>query len=145
MRRAGRPGAMMTPVSCSRRGSDHRCRVWQLAAASAVVAAVMVSVVASCGGEDPPGAELRVVVPAGTWDRIRAGEAVELIPRRLELATGDTLVIVNDDSEAHQVGPYVVSPGETLTQFFPDPGVIARGLCTLHPDGRVEIVIVERT
>ena len=61
-----------------------------------------------------------------------------------EVFTGDRLVIVNNDAEAHQVGPYVVPSGETLTQDYPDPGVISQGICTLHPDGRVEIVITER-
>ncbi|MCB0997491.1 MAG: hypothetical protein KDB21_20500 [Acidimicrobiales bacterium] len=119
-------------------------RVWWLAGALALAVAVLGVVVIGVSGGDDEGQEFRIEVPPGTWERIRAGEEVELIPRRLELQTGDRLVIVNNDAEAHQVGPYVVPSGETLTQDYPDPGVISQGICTLHPDGRVEIVITER-
>ncbi len=83
---------------------------------------------------------LVVEVPLGTAARIAAGESVELLPARLELTVGDTLEIRNHDLEAHDVGPYTVGAGQALTQTFATPGVL-QGICTLHPDGEVTIVV----
>jgi hypothetical protein len=85
--------------------------------------------------------ELIVVeVPAGTAERIEAGEFVELLPGTLEVSVGDTLEIRNLDAHAHEVGPYVVGAGQTLRQTFTSPGTI-QGLCTLHPSGEITIVV----
>ncbi len=83
---------------------------------------------------------LEVVVEAGTWERIEAGEVVELLPRTLRVDVGDTLVVVNDDDHMHEVGPYTVGPGQTVRQTFTSPGTI-EGVCTLHPDGEITIVV----
>jgi len=83
---------------------------------------------------------LVVEVPLGTAARIAAGETVELLPSRLEFEVGDTLEIRNPDVEAHDVGPYTVAAGQSLTQTFATPGVL-QGICTLHPDGEVTIVV----
>ena len=84
--------------------------------------------------------ELRVEVAAGTAERLAAGEAVELLPRNLEVQVGDRLEIVNHDTVTHEVGPYVVAPGQTLRQTFTTPGVL-EGACTLHPSGAIRIVV----
>ncbi len=102
--------------------------------AVALVGAIVV-VATSRGSRD-----LRIVVPPGTMERIEAGEQVELLPRVLEVRVGDRLVIVNDDDATHQVGPYLVGPGQRLEQRFTRPGRI-EGLCTLHPSGEVAIVV----
>lgn len=84
--------------------------------------------------------EVRVEVPAGTAAGLEAGAAVELLPRRLEVAVGDRLVIVNHDDVAHEVGPYAVAPGQRLEQTFTSPGTI-EGVCTLHPSGAITIEV----
>ena len=85
--------------------------------------------------------ELIVVeVPAGTAERIAAGEEVELLPRTLEVSVGDTLEIHNLDDTPHDVGPYSVAAGQTLRQTFTSPGTL-QGLCTLHPSGEITIVV----
>ena len=83
---------------------------------------------------------IEVVVPAGTIERIEAGEPVELLPRVLRVEVGDRLVIRNHDEVAHQVGPYTVAAGQVLSQHFTTPGTI-EGLCTLHPSGEISIVV----
>lgn len=92
------------------------------------------------GDASGAGQELVIEVPAGTQDRIEAGEEVELIPRELELEVGDTLTIENRDDALHQVGPYTVGPLETLTQTFQRSGTV-QGLCSLHPSGQVTIIV----
>ncbi len=84
--------------------------------------------------------QIQVTVAAGTADRISAGESVELLPRRLEVEVGDRLEIVNQDRVTHEVGPYTVAPGQTLTQTFTSPGTL-EGACTLHPSGAITIVV----
>lgn len=81
-----------------------------------------------------------ILVPAGTQDRIDDGETVELLPRTFEVAIGDRIVIINDDEATHQVGPYIVGPGQRIEQQFLVPGRI-EGVCTLHPSGEVVIVV----
>lgn len=83
---------------------------------------------------------VEVVVPAGTGERMDAGEDIELLPAYLELDVGDRLVINNNDDRIHTVGPYVVAPGQTIAQTFSEPGRI-EGACTLHPSGAVTIVV----
>ena len=81
-----------------------------------------------------------IVVPEGTQARIDAGEEIVLFPRRLEVGVGDRIVITNDDSASHQVGPYIVGSGQQIVQTFSSPGII-EGICTLHPSGEVTIVV----
>jgi plastocyanin len=79
-------------------------------------------------------------VPFGTGQRIDAGENVSFFPAELNVRVGDQLVIHNDDNRSHQIGPYLVDRGETLQQTFTERGVLT-GICTIHPSGRVRIVI----
>lgn len=81
-----------------------------------------------------------IEVPLGTYERMAAGEQIELMPTDLELAVGDTLEIRNLDVATHEVGPYTVGAGQTLEQTFSRPAVI-EGLCTLNPSGRVTITV----
>jgi hypothetical protein len=72
-----------------------------------------------------------VAIPAGTGERLATGgaagaagasggtgdpalDAGGLPPSSLKLATGDTLVLRNDDTRAHQVGAYSIAPGAAL-------------------------------
>jgi plastocyanin len=86
------------------------------------------------------GSTIAVDVPPGTWEDQQAGAEVELLPRTLRVDVGDTLEIVNRDDHVHEVGPYTVGPGQTVRQTFTSPGTI-EGLCTLHPDGVITIVV----
>lgn len=111
-----------------------------VAAAVVAVAAVALGVTALTDEGVPDGEEVVIRVPPGTGERIDAGEDLELIPQRLELSVGDTLVIVNDDDRTHVVGPYGVPAGQELRTRFTEPGTYY-GACTLHVGDRVEIVI----
>lgn len=83
---------------------------------------------------------ISVTVPVGYADRLAAGEELELIPARLEVDVGDTLIIENLDDADHQVGPYVVGAGERLQQTFTSPGRL-EGVCTIHPSGEIAIIV----
>lgn len=80
------------------------------------------------------------VIPAGTAARIAAGEEVVIVPRRLDVRVGESIRIRNLDDEPHQVGPYYLSPSQTVAQTFTRPGRLV-GVCTIHPDDEFAIVI----
>jgi len=89
--------------------------------------------------------QLTIVIPPGTAERIAAGDVENAPPHQIELVLGvqDVLVIQNNDSVWHEVGPYRIAPGRTLTQRFTHPGVIQQA-CTMTPGRQVEIIIREK-
>lgn len=109
-----------------------------VALGAAVVALLAVLGLALTGAGS--GSTIAVDVPPGTWEQQQAGAEIELLPRTLRVDVGDTLEIVNRDDHVHEVGPYTVGPGQTVRQTFTTPGTI-EGLCTLHPDGVITIVV----
>jgi plastocyanin len=80
-------------------------------------------------------------IPKGTRAKILAGEDIAVIPAKLELKVGQTLILKNDDTDAHIAGPFFVGPGESSTYTFTEPKVI-EGDCTIHPSGQFEIDVV---
>lgn len=118
------------------RPSARRHALWLvLLVAGPALAFLAIAFLLNLGSE-----HLIIEVPHGTADRIAAGERVELLPARLEVSVGDTLEIRNLDDAIHEVGPYTVDAGQTLRQTFQSPGTI-HGLCSLHPDGAITIVV----
>ena len=85
-------------------------------------------------------ADVDVVIPAGTADRLSEGKGVWLLPAHLVVHVGDTLRIENRDRAPEQVGPYWISAHQTLTQQFVAPGRM-QGYCPIHPAGRLVIEI----
>lgn len=82
------------------------------------------------------------VIPAGTAERIEAGEEIEIVPAELVVEVGDALRIVNEDSADHIVGVFFVAAGETLTQRFNSEAVL-EGECSVHPSGAFTLRVVE--
>ncbi|MBI5300538.1 MAG: hypothetical protein HY868_00260 [Chloroflexi bacterium] len=62
---------------------------------------------------DPQRIEL--VIPAGTAERVAAGQAVPALPKEMNFVVGDVLVVINQDSASHQLGPTFVPPGASAT------------------------------
>jgi hypothetical protein len=87
-------------------------------------------------------ADYDYLIPPGTGDRIRAGEDVEILPGELDVQVGETIRIVNEDTEGHFVGIFYVGPNETVTQRFASPGEFA-GQCSVHPSGTLLLRVNE--
>ena len=120
--------------------SEHRSG-WAAKVAAVLAVLALAGAAAILFWPSATSAEVReVVVPAGTQERIDAGETIELLPGTFEVSVGDRLIIVNDDNATHQVGPYIVGPGQRIEQQVLGPGRI-EGVCTLHPSGEVAIVV----
>lgn len=82
------------------------------------------------------------VIPAGTADRLEAGETVEIVPAELTVRVGEDIRIVNQDDADHAVGVFYVPAGRTLTQHFNSPGVL-EGQCDIHPSGNFKLIVEE--
>lgn len=83
-------------------------------------------------------ADYEYLILDGTGDRIRAGDDVEILPAELEVTVGETIRIVNEDTEGHFIGIFYVAAGETVTQRFASPGEYT-GQCTIHPSGQLSL------
>jgi hypothetical protein len=126
----------VTPRVDARRGA----RRGALAALTALVIGLTVALATACSGGGSDAQVVEIVVPAGTQARLDAGEQVVVMPTRLELHVGDTLVIRNDDDVAQSVGPYRVAANAEMRLTYGATGVY-EGYCPLSEDQRYEIVV----
>ena len=116
-------------------------------AAAAIAAVVLLG---ACGGgghavrtgaaTDAASYTFDYVIPAGSAARSKAGEHLLIFPSVLRAKVGDTVRIVNEDTEVHEVGPFTVAPGQTLTQSFISEGTY-EGVCTTHPGSTFKVVV----
>ena len=51
-----------------------------------------------------------LVIPAGTAERVAAGENTLFLPEKMTFVEGDLLVVKNEDAVSHQLGPVWVPP-----------------------------------
>jgi hypothetical protein len=105
----------------------------------ALVALLAAGVLAGCGDDRQP-QTVEVVVPAGTQDRLDAGETVAVMPALIELRVGDTLLIRNEDDADQTVGPYFVTAGGEISLTYSVPGRY-EGYCPVSEGERYEIVV----
>jgi hypothetical protein len=56
---------------------------------------------------------IELVIPRGTADEVAAGKPDPAIPAELTFVQGDTLVVRNEDTTSHQLGPIWVPAGAT--------------------------------
>lgn len=125
------------------RGPGWRRRWWSPIVMTVTMAAAVLALASlSACSDDREAQTVEVVVPAGTQERLDAGEEVVVMASRIELRVGDTLLIRNDDSVTQAVGPYTVAAGEQVEFTYGTPGRYA-GYCPLSEDDRYEIVVEE--
>jgi hypothetical protein len=82
----------------------------------------------------PAGVDHAFVVPAGTATTLDAGGSVNILPRDLEVRLGDRIVVANEDTRNHAVGPWTVPAGDTFTFRFKAVGRYDSH-CSLHQGG----------
>ena len=59
--------------------------------------------------------QVRLVIPAGTAERVARGQQPLAIPGEMIFVVGDTLLVLNQDSVAHQLGPVWVPSGASAS------------------------------
>jgi len=64
-------------------------------------------------GTDRSPQRIELVIPAGTAAQVAAGVPVDTLPREMVFVEGDTLVVKNEDTTSHQLGPVWVPPQST--------------------------------
>lgn len=95
------------------------------------------------GGTTRASARIEYVIPAGTAQRVAAGESVVSIPQKWVFVVGDVLVLRNEDEANHQFGPFWVPAGATLTIPMERADKFDY-LCTIHPSGSVGLEVLPR-
>lgn len=81
-------------------------------------------------------------IPAGTWKRRMAGEAVEILPSEIHLTLGvrDILLLRNLDDVPQIFGPTVMMPGQSFRLPF---GVAStyHFECSAHASGQMAVIV----
>lgn len=67
------------------------------------------------GGEGRTPEVIQIVIPAGTSEKVRNGQAEPSLPTAMTFVVGDTLVVKNEDTVTHQLGPLYVPPGTSAS------------------------------
>lgn len=113
-----------------------------IAAGAGLVIALAALVWAAFAPLPATGGALTFVIPPGTAARLKAGEAFNVLPTPVHLTVGvrDVLVITNDDSVIHQVGPIILGSRQTYRIPFRNPGRFQYA-CSLHATGTLTLII----
>jgi hypothetical protein len=56
-----------------------------------------------------------LTIPAGAADLVARGEQPPSLPQNMNFVVGDTLVVRNQDSVQHQLGPLFIPPGASAS------------------------------
>jgi len=81
---------------------------------------------------------IELVIPAGTSEKVDAGEITSAIPESLTFVQGDTLVLINQDATSHQLGAIWVPPGARGTLVLDEVSQMSFA-CTFRPDRYIGI------
>ncbi|HUP74483.1 MAG TPA: hypothetical protein VM282_15675 [Acidimicrobiales bacterium] len=112
----------------------HRRLVLVALGALVVLGAGALALVMTRDSALPPGVDHQFVVPAGTAATLDAGGSVDILPRDLEVRVGDRIVVANEDTLTHAVGPWTVPAGDTFAFRFKAVGRYDSH-CSLHQGG----------
>lgn len=58
---------------------------------------------------------IEMVIPAGTADKVARGEAEPTLPDKMVFVQGDILVVVNEDTANHRLGPLFIPAGTSAS------------------------------
>ena len=76
--------------------------------------------------------EIVLTIPAGTSDQIARGEQSPSIPENMTFVVGDTLVVKNEDSVDHKLGPLWI-PANSSAQLSLDQEENLAYECSFQP------------
>ena len=84
--------------------------------------------------ENRPPEVVEIHIPAGTAEKIRQGNGGQLgIPDEMTFVVGDTIKVINDDSENHILGPLWIPAGSSASLKLESEQHLAYE-CTFQPD-----------
>ncbi len=76
--------------------------------------------------------EIELVIPAGTAEQVARGEGNSALPENMVFVTGDTLIVRNEDVEAHTLGPLFIPPGTSASLVLDQAQNLAYS-CSFQP------------
>jgi hypothetical protein len=115
---------------------------WRRVLAGALVVLVLAAAWLAFAPLPAGSREMVFVIPPGTRAGTALGRPVDLLPAEIHLTLGvrDVLVLTNDDSAVHSVGPIVLASRQTYRIPFRRAGRFQYA-CSLHAAGRLTIVV----
>ena len=75
---------------------------------------------------------IELVIPAGTAEKIARGETEESLPLNMVFVSGDVLVVRNEDSEPHSLGPLLIPAGSSASLNLDQADNLAMS-CSFQP------------
>jgi hypothetical protein len=90
----------------------------------------------------PASREEAFVIPKGTWQRRMAGEAVDILPQRIDLTLGmnDVLRLENRDTVPQTFGPALLMPGQSFRLPF-EQASDYQFACSAHASGQMTVAV----
>jgi hypothetical protein len=73
---------------------------------------------------------IELVIPAGTAAKVAEGESI--LPKSQTFVVGDTLVVNNQDSVTHNLGPLIIPPGASASMKLDQAGNLDY-VCSFQP------------
>lgn len=86
---------------------------------------------------------IELVIPAGTAERVAAGQAEPSIPQEMAFVVDDVLVVRNEDTTSHQLGPVWVPPGGSASLTMEQANDYSYA-CTFRPTRSLGLTVRSR-
>lgn len=126
----------------ARRPGRSRSRLFWLPPAAIASLAVAVGGCALLTDTNRPGRVIRIDIPAGTQKKIDRGIDPKTFPDRITGRVGDTLVIRNHDSTAHEISGFPVQPDQRLEIPLRRAGTYETN-CSAHRNDHLKMIVRE--
>jgi hypothetical protein len=88
--------------------------------------------------------DVLLVIPAGTADKIARGEPEPTLPDQMRFVTGDVLIVQNDDSVDHELGPLFI-PAGTSASLVMEEAAHYDYTCSFQPSQFLGLAVTEAT
>ncbi len=92
-------------------------------------------------GTTRPPKVVQLDIPAGTAVRVADGQATASLPASMMFVAGDTLVVSNHDSVAHQLGPLFIPAGGSASMNLANEDGYSM-LCSFQPSKYLELTVL---
>ena len=87
---------------------------------------------------------IELLIPLGTAEKVSMGEEVASIPAEMVFIMGDVLVVNNQDTSSHELGPVFVPPGASASIALNEADQYALS-CSFRPSKYLGLTIKEPT
>src|SRR5512140_727435 len=92
-------------------------------------------------GSTRPPKLVQLDIPAGTAAQVARGEANASLPTSMDFVVGDTLLVRNHDSVAHQLGPLFIPAGSTASMNLASEDGYSL-LCSFEPSKYLQLTVL---